>query len=148
MTGVQTCALPISSHRALARALGASWAGGLADRVPAPADGAIVFAPAGELVPPALRNLAPGGTLALAGIYMTAVPPLDYVDLYRERTIMTVTANTRDDGRELLAEAARIPVRPTVTTFPLDQVNVALQGLKAGAFAGSGVLLTADARSV
>ena len=130
------------SHRALARTLGAAWRGGLADRVPAPADGAIVFAPAGELVPLALRNLAPGGTLALAGIYMTAIPPLDYADVYRERTITSVTANTRDDGRELLAEAARIPVRPTVTTFPLDQANVALQNLKAGAFAGAGVLLT------
>jgi alcohol dehydrogenase, propanol-preferring len=109
--------------------------------VPAPADGAIVFAPAGELVPLALRNLAPGGTLALAGIYMTAIPPLDYADLYRERTITSVTANTRDDGRELLGEAARIPVRLTVATFALDQANVALQALKAGAFAGSGVLL-------
>jgi propanol-preferring alcohol dehydrogenase len=136
------------SHRALARTLGAAWTGGLADRVPTLADGAIVFAPAGELVPLALRNLAPGGTLALAGIYMTAIPSLDYADLYRERTVTTVTANTRDDGRELLAEAARIPVRPTVTTFPLDQANVALQGLKAGAFAGSGVLLTAGTRGV
>jgi len=136
------------SHRALARTLGAAWTGGLADRVPAPADGAIIFAPAGELVPLALRNLAPGGTLALAGIYMTAIPSFDYADLYRERAITSVTANTRDDGRELLAEAARIPVRPTVTTFPLDQANVALQGLKAGAFAGSGVLLTASASGV
>jgi len=137
-----------SSHRTLARSLGAAWTGGLADRAPAPANGAIVFAPAGELVPLALRNLAPGGTLALAGIYMTAIPPLDYADIYRERTITTVTANTRDDGRELLIEAARIPVRPTVTTFSLDQANVALQALKAGAFAGSGVLLTAGATSV
>ena len=129
-------------HRALARSLGAAWTGGLTDRAPAPVDGAIVFAPAGELVPLALRNLAPGGTLALAGIYMTALPSLDYADLYRERTIVTVTANTRDDGRELLAEAARIPVRPAVTTFPLDEANRALQALKAGAFAGSAVLVT------
>jgi propanol-preferring alcohol dehydrogenase len=129
------------SHRALARSLGAAWAGGLAEAPPAPADGAIIFAPAGELVPLALRRLAPGGTLTLAGIYMTTIPPLDYADLYRERRIVTVTANTRDDGRELLTEAARIPVRPTVTTFPLDEANAALQGLAAGAFAGSGVLL-------
>lgn len=133
------------SHRALAQSLGAAWTGGLADRAPAPAHGAIVFAPAGELVPLALANLAPGGTLALAGIYMTAIPPLDYADLYRERTITTVTANTRDDGRELLAEAGRIGVRPTVTTFPLAEANAALQALKAGAFAGSGVLLTGGA---
>jgi alcohol dehydrogenase, propanol-preferring len=133
------------AHRALARSLGAAWTGGLADRPPAPAHGAIVFAPAGELVPLALRNLAPGGTLALAGIYMTAVPSLDYADLYRERTLTTVTANTRDDGRELLAEAGRIPLRPTVTTFPLADANRALHALKAGAFAGSGVLLTNEA---
>jgi propanol-preferring alcohol dehydrogenase len=136
------------AHRALARSLGAAWTGGLADRAPAPADGAIVFAPAGELVPLALRNLAPGGTLALAGIYMTAVPSLDYADLYRERTLTTVTANTRDDGRELLAEAGRIPLRPTVTTFPLADANRALRALKAGAFAGSGVLLTNEAGGV
>jgi propanol-preferring alcohol dehydrogenase len=136
------------SHRSLARSLGAVWTGGLADRTPSPANGAIVFAPAGELVPLALRNLAPGGTLALAGIYMTVIPALDYAALYRERRITTVTANTRDDGRELLAEAARISVRPTVTTFPLDRANGALQALKAGAFAGSGVLLTAGGRGV
>jgi propanol-preferring alcohol dehydrogenase len=136
------------THQALARSLGAAWTGGLADRTPAPAHGAIVFAPAGELVPLALRNLGPGGTLALAGIYMTPIPPLDYADVYRERTITTVTANTRDDGRELLTEAARIAVRPTVTTFPLEQANVALQRLKAGTFAGSGVLLMPGARGV
>jgi alcohol dehydrogenase, propanol-preferring len=136
------------AHRALAGSLGAAWAGAIADRVPQPADGAIVFAPAGELVPLALRNLAPGGTLALAGIYMTAIPSLDYADVYRERRIVTVTANTREDGRELLAEAARVPVRPTVTTFPLAQANVALQALKAGAFAGSGVLLASGAATV
>ena len=135
-------------HRVLAQSLGAAWTGGLADRTPAPADGAIVFAPAGELVPLALRNLAPGGTLALAGIYMTAVPTLDYADLYRERTITSVTANTRDDGRELLAEAARIPLRPTVTTFSLTEANRALRALKAGAFAGSGVLLAPEASGV
>jgi propanol-preferring alcohol dehydrogenase len=136
------------AQQTLARALGAAWTGGLAERTPTLVAGAIIFAPAGELVPMALRNLAPGGTLALAGIFMTAIPSFEHADLYRERTITTVTANTRPDGRELLAEAARIPVRPTVTTFPLDQANVALQGLKAGAFAGSGVLLTAGATGV
>jgi propanol-preferring alcohol dehydrogenase len=130
-----------AAHRALARSLGAAWTGGLADRPPAPARGAIVFAPAGELVPVALRNLASGGTLALAGIYMTPTPPLDYADLYRERTITTVTANTRDDGRELLAEAGRLGVRPAITTFALAEANRALHALKRGAFAGSGVLV-------
>lgn len=133
------------SHQALAMTLGAAWAGGPAAPMPLPANGAIIFAPAGELVPLALRQLAPGGTLVLAGIYMTAIPALDYADLYRERTITTVTANTRDDGRELLVEAARIPVRPEVTTFPLEQANAALQGLASGAFAGSCVLLTSAA---
>jgi propanol-preferring alcohol dehydrogenase len=136
------------THRALARALGAAWTGALRERPPTPADGAIVFAPAGELVPAALANLSPGGTLALAGIYMTTIPPLDYAGLYRERTITTVTANTRDDGRELLAEAGRIGIRPTITTFPLEQANVALRALKAGAFSGSGVLLTAAGSGV
>ena len=136
------------SHQALALSLGAAWTGGLADRTPAPSEGAIIFAPAGELVPLALRNLAPGGTLALAGIYMTTIPALDYADLYRERTITTVTANTREDGRELLAEASRIRLRPTVTTFRLNEANRALQQLKAGALTGSGVLLTSDASGV
>jgi propanol-preferring alcohol dehydrogenase len=127
--------------RALARSLGAVWAGDAADRPPAMAEGAIVFAPAGPLVPLALRNLAPGGTLVLAGIYMTAIPPLDYEDVFRERAITSVTANTREDGHALLDEAARIPIRPAVTTFPLAQANLALQQLKAGTFAGSGVLV-------
>jgi len=129
------------ANRALARTLGAAWTGGPADRPPAAADGAIIFAPAGELVPLALRNLAPGGILALAGIYMTAIPPLEYGDVHGERTITSVTANTRDDGRSLLDEAARIRIRPAVTTFPLADANRALQQLAAGGFAGSGVLV-------
>jgi propanol-preferring alcohol dehydrogenase len=129
------------ANRALALRLGAAWAGGVADPMPAPADGIIVFAPAGEIVPLALRNLAPGGTLALAGIYMTAIPALPYADLYRERKITSVTANTRADGEDLLAEAARLRLRPEVTRFPLAEANRALAALKHGAFAGSGVLL-------
>lgn len=130
-----------ASHRALARSLGAVWAGGLDDRMPVPADGTIIFAPAGELVPLALRNLGPGGTLALAGIHMSAIPALDYADLYRERTVTSVTANTREDGGALLAEAARISLRPTVTRFPLADAHRALEALKRGAFTGSGVLV-------
>lgn len=136
------------ASRTLARALGAVWAGDVADDPPAMADGAIVFAPAGALVPIALRHLAPGGTLALAGIYMTAIPSLEYGRLFGERTITSVTANTRADGRALLDEAARIPIRPAVTTFPLAQANLALQRLKAGAFAGSGVLVVGGAWGV
>lgn len=129
------------ASRALARRLGAAWAGEVADRMPAPAEGIIVFAPAGEIVPLALRNLAQGGTLALAGIYMTAIPSLPYADLYRERKVTSVTASTRADGEELLAEAARIPVRPEITRFSLREANRALAALARGAFAGSGVLL-------
>lgn len=130
-----------ATHRSLARSLGAAWVGELADAMPEPADGIIVFAPAGELVPTALRNLAPGGTLALAGIYMSRIPGLDYTDIFRERAITSVTANTRADGEELLAEAARVAVRTTVKTFALEDANVALQELRQGAFAGSGVLV-------
>jgi propanol-preferring alcohol dehydrogenase len=129
-----------ATHRDLARSLGAAWAGDLRDPLPAPADGTIVFAPAGELVPVALKNLAQGGTLALAGIYMTTIPAIDYDDLYRERAVTSVTANTRADGEELLAEAARIPIRPRITGFPLADANAALEALKAGAVRGSGVL--------
>src|SRR5207245_9198106 len=131
------------SHRAVARRLGAAWVGGIGEALPAKAHGAILFAPAGELVPVALRNLARGGTLALAGIYMTAVPPLDYErDLFYERTVRSVTANTRADGEELLAEAARTPIRTATTTFPLEHANRALALLKRGGSAGPGVLLT------
>ncbi len=132
-----------ASHRELARRLGAAWVGDLRDAPPAPTDGTIIFAPVGDLVPVALRNLARGGTLALAGIHMTPVPALDYErDLFYERQVRSVTANTRADGEELLAEAARIPVRPETTTFPLGEANRALAVLKRGGFTGSGVLLT------
>ena len=132
-----------ASHRALARELGATWVGDIGDTMPAKADGTILFAPVGDLVPVALRNLARGGTLALAGIYMTPIPSLDYErDLFYERNLRSVTANTRADGEELLAEAARIPIRPATTTFPLEDANQALALLKRGGFAGAGVLLT------
>jgi len=131
------------SHRELARALGAVWTGDLGDVPPEPLDSAIVFAPVGELVPVALQRLARGGTLALAGIYMTPTPPLDYTrDLFYERQVRSVTANTRADGEALLAEAARIPVRLATTTFALTDANRALSALKRGAFAGSGVLVS------
>jgi len=93
--------------------------------------------------------LRAGGTLALAGIYMTAVPSLDYErDLFYERTLRSVTANTRADGEELLAEAARIPIRTATTTFPLEDANRALALLKRGGFAGAGVLLTGEGSRV
>jgi alcohol dehydrogenase, propanol-preferring len=137
------------SHRALARRLGAAWVGGIGDAMPAKMNGAILFAPAGELVPVALESLARGGTLALAGIYMSPVPPLDYArDLFYERTVRSVTANTRADGEELLTEAARIPIRTATTTFPLEDANRALTLLKHGKFVGAGVLLTGEGSRV
>ena len=129
------------AHQALACELGAAWAGADAGDMPGPADSAILFAPAGPLVPVALEHLAPGGTLALAGIHMSAVPQLDYErHLFHERTVCSVTANTREDGRGLLAEAAAIPIRPHTTVFPLRAANTALQALKADRINGSGVL--------
>ena len=131
-----------ASHQALARRLGAAWAGATAADMPALVDSAIIFAPAGHLVPPALEMLKKGGTLALAGIYMTAVPPLDYErHLFYERDVHSVTSNTRTDARELLDEAARVPVRPHVNTYDLADANRALQDLKADRIDGTGVLL-------
>jgi propanol-preferring alcohol dehydrogenase len=131
-----------AGHRALARALGATWVGETFDPPPVKVDSAIVFAPAGELVPVALKALRKGGTVALAGIHMSQVPALDYEEhLFYERDVRSVTANTRADGEELLRVAAAIPLRPQVTTFPLTQANEGLQRLKRDAIDGTGVLI-------
>ena len=109
--------------------------------MPEKADSAILFAPAGELVLPALERLNKGGTLSLAGIYMTPIPSLDYErHLFYERDLHSVTCNTREDGRELLAEAAAIPIRPHTTVYPLAEANRALQDLKHDRISGTGVL--------
>ncbi len=132
-------------HLAHARALGADWAGEDAACLPEPVDSVIVFAPVGTLVPAALAALKPGGTVALAGIHMSPVPALDYErHLFHERNLRSVTANTREDGRGLLAEAAAIPLRPDVTVYPLGEANRALQDLKADRIAGTGVLVMED----
>jgi len=129
------------AHRALARELGAVWVGGAAEPPPEKLHGAIIFAPAGELVPPALHALQKGGTLALAGIHMSPIPSLDYDhDLFGERTIRSVTANTKQDGLDLLREAAAIPIRPHTQRFVLQDANAALQALKAGTIKGAAVL--------
>ena len=134
-----------AGHRALARKMGAAWAGDNAADMPVKADSAIIFAPAGHLVPPALEALRPGGTLALAGIYMTDVPAMNYEKhLFYERDVHSVTANTREDGQLLLAEAASMPLRPHTTTYPLTQANRALQDLKADRINGTGVLIIDD----
>ena len=130
-----------SGHQELARELGAAWVGQAQDNPPAALDSAIIFAPAGNLVPEALRALNKGGTLALAGIYMSQIPPLDYEKhLYYEKSIRSVTASTRQDGEELLQLAAAIPIRTQTQQFPLAEANQALQLLKAGKINGAGVL--------
>lgn len=127
--------------RELARRLGAVWVGGSTDRPPALLDSAVIFAPAGELVPAALESLERGGTLALAGIYMSDVPPLDYDrHLFRERTVRSVTANTRSDGEELLRLASRLPIAIEVTDYPFDQVGQALDDLASDRISGSAVV--------
>jgi alcohol dehydrogenase, propanol-preferring len=134
-----------AGHRALARRLGAVWVGDTFDPPPAPLHAAIVFAPAGEIVPAALRAVGKGGTVALAGIHMTAVPQMDYeACLFHERTLTSVEANTRADGEELLREAAEIPLRPTVTRFSLADANEALGALKSDGLDGTGVLVVTD----
>jgi propanol-preferring alcohol dehydrogenase len=130
------------SHRRLAREMGAKWVGAKADDMPVKVQSAVIFAPAGELVPQALEKLEKGGTLSLANIYMTPIPQMDYQQhVFFERDICSVTANTREDGRELLAEAAAIPIRPHTTVYPLAEANRALQDLKADRINGTGVLV-------
>lgn len=137
---VYVCSLR-EEHRRLARELGAVWVGGAADSPPEKLHSAIMFAPAGELVVPALRALDRGGTLAIAGIHMTPIPTLDYDrDLFYERTVRSVTANTKQDGLDLLQEAATIRIRPHTVRFQLQDANRALQALKAGGIQGAGVL--------
>jgi propanol-preferring alcohol dehydrogenase len=127
-------------HQALARELGASWVGGTLDRPPVPLDAAVVFAPAGEIVPAALAALDAGGTVVLGGIHMSPIPPLPYELLYRERVVRSVANNTRADGRELLAEAARAGVHTNVEVFPLAEANEALLRLRSDAIRGAAVL--------
>ncbi len=123
-----------------ATSLGAAWAGGSDEPPPERLDAAIIFASAGELVPAALKQLNPGGTVVCAGIHMSQIPPLDYDDLWGERSIRSVANLTRQDGREFLALAERVPVRTTVTSYPLQDAERALADLRAGAFTGSAVL--------
>jgi propanol-preferring alcohol dehydrogenase len=129
-------------HRRLALELGAVWAGDTYDQPPFPLDAAIIFAPAGEIVPAALRALDKGGVLVLGGIHMSPIPSLDYELLYHERVIRSVANNTREDGREFLDIAARIPVETHTETFPLRDANRALNALKNDAIRGAAVLMT------
>ncbi|WP_339730682.1 zinc-dependent alcohol dehydrogenase family protein [uncultured Gimesia sp.] len=129
-------------HRKLAREMGAVWVGARSDQMPVKVHSAIIFAPAGELVPAALKHLEKGGTLALAGIYMSDIPQLNYEEtLFYERSLRSVTANTRQDGQELLKEAAEIPICPHITTYSLQDANRALIDLKNDQINGTGVLV-------
>jgi len=127
--------------RDLALRLGAASVGGPSDPVPVPLDAAIIFAPAGELVPLALEALGPGGTLVLAGIHMSKIPALDYQrHLFFERSITSVTSNTRRDGEELLVLAQRLRVQVTTTPVPFEHADQALRDLGQGYIKGAAVL--------
>src|SRR4051794_36952088 len=128
-------------NRKLAAELGADAVGEAADPAPEPLDGAILFAPAGELVPVALRALDRGGTLAVAGIYLSDIPALHYADeLFEERRLRSVTANTRQDGEEFLRVAERLRVRATTVAYPMAEAPRALADLAHGRFGGAAVL--------
>jgi propanol-preferring alcohol dehydrogenase len=129
------------AHRELARELGASDVGDTPDAPPGSLDAAILFAPAGEIVPVVMEALDRGGVLAIAGIHLSDVPPLDYQrHLFQEREIRSVTANTREDGRALLRLAHEIPITTTTHPYPLERANDALVDLKEGRFDGAAVL--------
>jgi alcohol dehydrogenase, propanol-preferring len=123
-----------------ARRLGAVWAGSAGDPPPEPLDGALIFAPAGDLVPAALRAVAKGGTVVCAGIHMSEIPAFPYDVLWGERVLRSVANLTRRDGEEFLAKAPAVPVRTEVTVFPLAQANEALAALRAGSFHGAAVI--------
>jgi alcohol dehydrogenase, propanol-preferring len=127
-------------HQTLARELGARWAGETFDAPPVKLDAAIVFAPAGEIVPAALQALRKGGRLILGGIHMSPIPSFSYDLLYQERMIKSVANNTRKDGEEFLKVAAEIPIRTHVKLYPLAEANRALNELKNDAIPGAAVL--------
>jgi propanol-preferring alcohol dehydrogenase len=127
--------------RRLALELGCASAGDAYDSPPEPLDSAVLFAPVGDLVPVAMLALDRGGTLAIAGIHLTDIPRLRYTqELFEERQLRSVTANTRRDGEELLALAAAIPIRTTTTPYPLDKASTALADLAHGRVTGAAVL--------
>jgi len=129
-----------AKHQRLAMELGAQWTGGTLEAPPAKLDAAIVFAPAGEIVPAALQALRKGGRLILGGIHMSPIPSFGYDLLYEERMIRSVANNTRRDGEEFLSLAAEIPIHTKVRVYPLADVNNALNALKNDAIPGAAVL--------
>jgi propanol-preferring alcohol dehydrogenase len=131
-------------HRRLALELGAKWAGDTFDTPPEPLDAAIVFAPAGEIVPAALKILRKGGSVVLGGIHMSPIPSFSYDLLYQERVLRSVANNTRKDGEDFLRIAAEIPIRSHVKLFPLAEANRALNSLKSDAIEGAAVIQVRD----
>jgi propanol-preferring alcohol dehydrogenase len=129
-----------ASHQKLALDLGAVWAGEATAESPRALDAAIIFAPAGELVPLALKALKKGGTLVLGGIHMSDVPPLDYNLLYQERVVRSVANNTRQDGEDFLRAAAEIPIRSRVAVYPLRDTNRPHNDLKNDRVNGAAVI--------
>ena len=127
-------------HRELAQRLAAAWVGSAEDTPPQQLDAAIIFAPAGALVPQVLRVLRKAGTLALAGITMSSIPSMDYSLLYQERVIRSVANSTRQDAREFLQLAAQVPLQTEVEIFELERANQALQALKKSGIKAAGVL--------
>jgi propanol-preferring alcohol dehydrogenase len=123
-----------------ARSLGAEWAGDALGPAPEPLDAAIIFAPAGELVPSALRAVGPGGVVVCAGIHMSDIPSFPYSILWEERVLRSVANLTRADGTEFLAVAPQVPVHTEVEVFPLEEANTALAKLRGGEIRGSAVL--------
>lgn len=131
-------------HQKLALELGAAWAGGTLDAPPEKLDAAVVFAPAGEIVPAALAALRKGGVLVLGGIHMSPIPSFSYDLLYGERMIRSVANNTRRDGEDFLRIAAEIPVQMHTQIFPLSEANRALNALKNDAIEGAAVLRVSE----
>lgn len=128
-------------HQRLAEELGAAWVGDTFSAPPVKLEAAIVFAPAGEIVPVALKALNKGGVLVLGGIHMSDIPSFEYALLYGERVIRSVANNTREDGREFIAEAAAIPIKTSIQPFSLEEGNEALIALKHDAIRGAAVLI-------
>jgi len=127
-----------------ARSLGADWAGAAGDHPPEPLDAAIVFAPAGELVPTALRASGKGATIVCAGIHMSDIPAFPYEILWGERAVRSVANLTRRDGEEFMRLAPQVPVRTRVSVYPLSEANAALDDLRAGRLEGAAVLRIGD----
>jgi propanol-preferring alcohol dehydrogenase len=130
-----------TAGQAFARSLGCTWAGSSADQPPARLDAALIFAPAGELVPAALRAVRKGGQVICAGIHMSDIPTFPYADLWHERQIRSVANLTREDGRTFFEIASQASIEIRTEVFPLDQANVALERLRAGTIAGAAVLV-------